>query len=310
MRTPSKIVYEACGRPTTDKKTEITSGMCALCGGAINNEPAVHISKAFGIDYTERQYLAVNHSDYVCLGCIFSMSGRPGGKITPIRMFSLLWIDGKHNWANFEGAPLSDGSLFIGNKANLMPIIETLINPPAVQWFCSVADSGKCHTLVNTPINYNPIRIGLRYERSDIRMLTSRFQSLVGHVLDLYLAGFVRAEILACNPSPSRVAKIGLDVYEKHFVPVRYYFDSPFLSLACFFLRKEGMNELRNKLREATGERESSEPVANTRTGDTLDNRCDEKRIDRQDTSGRLVAEGKVGAGCKRQKSEQLSLFG
>src|SRR5699024_3889453 len=187
-------------------------------------------------------------SDRVCWPCSWASSGRPPDTF---RMWSVVYsqnggLPAHHSAAlkNIDAgkcdkiAPLRDvGELCLTNRGNTSPIVDILLNPPACDWFCSIATSGQIHTLRLAEVNRSD-QWAVRFERTTVNSSSSEFARALYHTGVLRSHSYRDSEIL--DGSPSSVAYFkNPHIWHEHAPEVHDLTQSVLMEMALWCHTKE-----------------------------------------------------------------------
>lgn len=206
---------------------------CYLCGGSgAPTKPLSTLSKNF----TQHALARSPSSDQVCESCLQALAGKPPDTL---RMWSLLWReDGRYSQPSASG--LAGPRVWLGNKADLRPIVETLVFPPDSSWVCCVADSGKLHTLPFAVVNSGRQWV-VRLDRIDVEGSSAEFAHVLGRVARLVGQGFSRKSIREGEPTVYELVKFGLDFWKENSTEA--VASSPLLELALLVTKKDHVDD-------------------------------------------------------------------
>ena len=169
MISPSRCYWEVCGSPVVDvveqylnppaKKNKpperrAVEGLCGICGFDCKGR-GVPLDEA-GMTFANQTNLRAPQSGIVCECCVFSTRWIcPPGRSAKAREDG---TDGRgpnpamygHRWHQ-----LPDGSVEYGNhsKGDKPALRDFLRTPKQGPWWCTVADSGKKHSIPWAPLN-------------------------------------------------------------------------------------------------------------------------------------------------------------
>jgi len=271
---------------------------CAMCGNiAWHCGKAAPLRDALGAGFTDWDKLAQPGSPAVCQACVFVMGSKPP---ETFRLWSVVY---RSDWdeapsSNDKFAYLKGPKTFATTKADMGPVVDTLIDPPRdelAHWSVSIADSGQIHTLPFARINWSDGPWTIRYEREDVSSTPREFAEILYHAMSLLCAGFIREDVLSLDPHPSKLVKHGIDVWRRHAEPLRSWRRSPHLALAVTLAKRDEYEHVRARADAARSRPDSGR---------------DEQRIDGQDTSDGLVAESEGRAGGGGGPREELGADG
>lgn len=239
--SPSHLVWCDAGCPDRGERID---ALCFICGASCLDGGGLR-TEALSDTFTDWDYTRFR-SDYLCSACRWMMNGKPPDTF---RMWSLLYRGDVNSWG---ARPISDGATkrigphtWAGNKADLRPILRTLLEPPpaGVPWACSLADSGKVHVYPFTRVNLIPDWWETRLERATVTSTPSELARVVGACARLLEAGFGKESILSLTPHPVALRNAGVIVWQREAVTLAPYRSSHLLELALFLLRKDFADE-------------------------------------------------------------------
>jgi hypothetical protein len=235
----TQLVYEAAGRPAPRKPVVSVGpgGTCYWCAGALGSQ-ACRQSVVCGETFTDHDVAAAPESPWVCVACTWSMTGRPPDTL---RLWSVLWIEADPFLSplppSHPSAPALGPLVHLQNKADLSAFDEVLRRPPRTRWVASVADSGKLHVFPHAVVNSGPGPWRVRFERDDVLVDPGEYGRLADAVAEALAAGFYKSELLAVEPQPSRIARIGIESWRRYESAVARYRGGAVLDLAVFLSR-------------------------------------------------------------------------
>lgn len=240
--TPARLLYKAAGYPKSPKSTVNTNTACWLCGLPCN-EIGVSVIKAVGESFTDYANVAVPESKYVCVPCVWVLSGRPPDTF---RLYSVIWRTDRPLAASHPKATRVVPGAQLTAKNDLIEIRTILLDPPTdgSPWFCAIADSGQKHIVPFTSLNHGADQWIVRLEDDNIHGSPAKFGGIVHHCSVLYAAGFNRKEILEGRPAPRKLAKLGSDIWRQYGQSLDSKRGGGLLDLAVFLLRKKGIEDV------------------------------------------------------------------
>lgn len=235
----SVLAWQSAGRPSSARgKIILDDGPCAVCAGRLDRKVSASVALPRS-SFSGQDALAVPTSDKVCEACAWSMEGRPP---KTLRMWSVVYREDGRSCASAATAPDLGPRVCLINKADPAPALDVLLAPPVGPWFCALADSGKIHVLPYATVNHGRGRWVVRFERENIPGTSRGLASKVYHAAHLLRAGFSKRDVSSREPSPARVAKLGIDLWREHVTALGPRPDA-LERLAIFLLRKETRDE-------------------------------------------------------------------
>lgn len=210
---------------------EGVDGRCGLCRGT-----AAPVVSAQALPSSFRDYDHLD-GDQICQACFFVMAGRPPDTL---RMWSAVMVELGGLPPSAEKAPGGSERLWLGNKADLTPALDVLLDPPPRgAWGVSLADSGKVHVIPYAEV-MGPGEWGFRLERHRIRGDRAQFKALVHRGAALLEAGHSSQSVLAGEPHPSQWRSAeAMRAWLAHAPHLARWRGTPFMEGALFCLSRK-----------------------------------------------------------------------
>lgn len=202
------------------------------CGRGVRGS-ACRGKDVFGSSFTDHDVLARPSSPWVCVPCAWTLTGKPPDTL---RLWSLVYREDRDAAASHEKAPSLGPRIHLQNKADPSEADAVLRDPPDSPWVCTVADSGKIHTVPFAQINAGRAWTA-RFERWDVRSTSDEYARIADAMQALMDAGFSKADISG-EPSPGRLLRCGMELWREHDATLRPYRGGPLFDLALFLRRK------------------------------------------------------------------------
>lgn len=196
--SPSRAYWIECGKPAVEDEQDAPAGaLCCLCASALDGR-GVRLSDA-GCTFVNQTNMRTPHSSWLCVQCFWStkwkcppgrtnkdkQTGEGGGAAKGLSPAML-----GHRWE-----VLADGTTRYGNhtKADKSDLRAWLRAPKAGWWWCTIADSGKKHTIAWAPLNYGSAR-GARvlFDEQEIELGD---HALIDDLCALLTAGATKASV-------------------------------------------------------------------------------------------------------------------
>jgi hypothetical protein len=238
MTSASQLIWRSAGCPTGSRSDMIENieGVCALCGHS--DTKTVPLMKACPpASFGGWQQMRWPSSDRVCRACSWSMEGMPPNTL---RMWSILYRD---DGVKSDVGPSLGENAAGSNRANLIPILETLCCPPECTWAVGVAESGKVHVVPYMHTNKGDGLWAIRVDRITLRESPTKMRHDVFHFSSLLAAGFRAKAIVERNPPIKDLSKIGIDVWKKHIEALGPASAGQTERLVAMMIKKEVANE-------------------------------------------------------------------
>lgn len=237
------LVWETAGRPDPASGSLLVdeSGVCALCG--VEQPRTAPAKKALGGNFTDQYLFRRSDAVRVCAGCLWVCSGKPPATL---RMWSVVCTPGLEQPPSHEKAWLRDTpGLCLTNRADPLPVVRLLTNPPDGQWLCTVAVSSQKHVLPYAQVNTGAGRWTVRMENTDVTSTPAEFAAVLEHAAALRKAGHSPECVLTNTPSPAQTrTTAGLDLWREHATALTPYHEGPLLQLALWCLTKGTWDDL------------------------------------------------------------------
>lgn len=241
MTAATTLVWEAAGRPkpfgTKADLLKHIPGVCAVTGERL--DVTADINRALGDNFTDRSMFAAPHSDRVGEATLWACSGK--GTST-LRLWSIIAAPGVHLPPSHEKAFLSAPGLWLGNRADPRPIVDTLLSPPEGEWLVSIAVSAQKHVLPYARVNRGGGRWTARFENTDVTSDPIEFLAVHGAAVALRRLGLRDDEILTGRPGLIRSRDV-LTEWRHHARSLAPYLQSPLLQLALWAITKGTLND-------------------------------------------------------------------
>lgn len=238
---------------------------CLVCG---QEYPTGSPSKyALSKTDTDHYRFAAPWSEMVCSACTWCSEGKPPDTL---RMWSILYREdgalenpglfrdyiiekqeAKDKTYSVSALIECEDQLHLVNRADISPIVKTLIDPPDGRWFACVADSGHIHLVRFCQVNAGLGRWTIVFERQEVSAEPQDFARVLWHVASLRQAGFHTEDILTGEPHPMQLRKSPLEWITHMTGIVRSRTDLTRLSL--FFCTKDWTDEYRDIAEKAVG---------------------------------------------------------
>jgi len=216
---------------------------CALCGAPSGS--AVRAKDAFGPGFTDHDKLDRPSSEHVCVPCVWAIGSKPPYSF---RLWAVLW---REDWTappgNEKAAYPHGPRTLCTSKADMAPVIDTLLNPPSCMWVLSVPDSGQIHTLPFARVNNGAGPWTIRYEREDVSATPAQFAEVIYHATSLLCLGFIREDVFTLAPHPSKLVKHGIAAWREHAEPLRKWRRSALLGLAVNITKRDDYEAIKRQ---------------------------------------------------------------
>jgi hypothetical protein len=236
--TPTRILWDGAGKPAPSKSpSRPGSDPCYWCGLPCDGG-GVRAQDVCGKMFSDHESAEIPWSKSVCVPCAWVMEGKGGNTL---RSWSVVYREDKT-------MPPSNSAVhprflaphaWIGSKDDLSPVVDVLLDPPEGRWFCSVASSGKIHTLPHTRLNFGSGRWSVRFERLHVVSTTEAFRRVNLLTSLLLKLGFGKNDIVTLNPHPSKLAKYGVKEWRQFATELAPEKNSALLRLVVFLQPKE-----------------------------------------------------------------------
>jgi hypothetical protein len=155
--SPSRAYWLECGKPAVEDEESAPEGArCCLCASPLDSR-GVRLEKA-GCTFVNQTNMRTPQSPWLCSPCLWSTKWKcPPGRTNKAKADGSEAAKGLspamlgHRWE-----VLPDGSSRYGNhsKADKADLRTWLRAAKASWWWCTIADSGKKHTIAWAPLNY------------------------------------------------------------------------------------------------------------------------------------------------------------
>lgn len=252
----SRVLWHDAGCPGVSKASAPSELPCYLCGG--RDVPGVRLRDALGPNFTDHDKATCPASDHVCVACVWLLGGKPPDTF---RLWSVVYREDREARPSNPKATYHHGPhTHCTSKSDISEILEVLLEPPDAPWICTVAESGQIHLLPFARVNYGREEWCVRYEREDVISTPEAFASVLHHVTSLLSAGYIRDDLVALDPHPSKLAKYGLETWRRHAEPLRKWRRSPLMALAVALTRKETYEHTRDRTAWASAYGRRAEP--------------------------------------------------
>jgi hypothetical protein len=162
-------------------------------------------------------------------------------------MWTIIYREDRPAGLSNTKAPAIGRAQLIGRRDALECVADVLLTPPVGAWFCSIAVSGKVHTLPYAPVNYRPSPWAVRFERCTLHSTLAEFGHVLHHVSSLVAAGLSAQDVVTGCPHPSSIVRVDPRVWRKHASALATYQTSELLALAGFITNKGNARGLRDR---------------------------------------------------------------
>jgi hypothetical protein len=153
--SPSRAYWLVCGSPHVELETDAPEGArCAICADELRGR-GVPLARS-PVSFCNQTNTRIPASPWLCVPCLFATrwiappgrSGKgdsdDGGRGPNPAMYG-------HRWEQLADGTVRYGNHSKGDKAELRAWLRA---PKAGWWWCTIADSGKKHTIPWAPINH------------------------------------------------------------------------------------------------------------------------------------------------------------
>lgn len=236
----TRVLHRAAGFPDPRKKVFPTRNLrapCYWCGMPLR-DLACKTRDVCSASFTDHDVAVVPTSAFVCPSCTWCMTGRPPDTL---RLWTVTFAPGIPCPANHPKAQDLGAEIHLQNKKNPTHTVRVLREPPAGDWVCSVADTGKIHVVPFALVNRGQGPWIVRFERENVRSDPTTFSNLHENVVALLDAGISKRSIKDGDmtvrqwrcPECRRA-------WQSRYPAVKRYLGRPILRLVVFLARKSG----------------------------------------------------------------------
>lgn len=241
MTAATTLVWDTAGRPSPfGAKADMLNpipGVCAVTGESL--PVTADINRAMGDNFTDRSMFTAPHSDRVGESTLWACSGK--GTST-LRLWSIICTPGSDLPASHEKAFLSAPGLWLGNRADPRPIVETLSHPPEGEWLVSIAVSGQKHVLPYATVNRGPGRWVVRMENTNVTATPAEWAHVHASARALRALGVPADDVLTGSPGYLK-RREDINRWRTISTTLTPYYNSPLLQLALWTITKGTLND-------------------------------------------------------------------
>lgn len=241
MTAPTTMLWELAGRPDVDgakgRMLKEHRGICCVSGE--HAEVTADATKALGTSFTDRGMFRAPDSTRVGGPALWACSGK--GTRT-LRLWSIIAAPEGDLPDSHEKAFIQRPGLWLGNRSDTRPIIDTLTDPPNGQWLMSIAVSGQKHVAPYATVNRVGGRWTVRMESTNVTSTPEEWQDVHGHALALRRLGTRAEDVLTGTPPLMKTAE-QYQAWHSHAESLANYHHSPLLELALWTITKPIMEE-------------------------------------------------------------------
>ena len=158
-----------------------------------------------GESFTDHSNVCVPSSNYICIPCIWVLSGKPPNTF---RLWSVVYRQDRKMSLSDPKVFRKVNGIHFTKRTEPREIVDILINPPrSGLYFVVVALTGKKHTLPFAKINFDHRLWTVRFEDKNIQGTSSNFRNALFNCALLHSLGFTCTEIETGNVCPNKVAE-------------------------------------------------------------------------------------------------------